>query len=303
MLSDETAALPGVGARPGGAHYAVLDQGAHVLAWQPAGERPVLWVSSRSAFTPGVAVRGGIPVVFPWFGAGADGTRKPAHGYARTTVWERLGVAEDGDRLSVRYRLGPPDPAPARDHEPASGGADAPRPEHGGDGFPSAELTAEFSATQLAVTLTITNDAGTDVTVEAALHTYLSVGDIRQVRLDGFEGCLYRDMVPGAEAGPHTQRGEIRFTGETDRLFDHTGAAVLHDPAWDRTLTVSKQGSANTVVWNPWADKAGRMADFGDDEWPRMVCIEAANVRASAIMLAAGSSHAMSQMITVGSLA
>jgi len=321
VLSGETGPLPGVELRPGGAHYAVLDQGAHVLAWQPAGERPVLWVSARSLFEPGAPVRGGIPVVFPWFGAGPDGTRKPAHGYARTTVWERTGVIEDGDRLEVRYwlagrsegqvegegRAGGDRSTAAGAAADAQTGADPSGARRAADvrnetpnAFPSAELTAEFSPSELVVTLAISNETAAEVTVEAALHTYLAVGDIREVSIEGLEGCSYLDTVAGGQAGTHSQRGAIRFSGETDRLYEHTGTATLHDPAWDRTITVRKRGSATTVVWNPWVEKAARTADLGDDEWQGMLCIEAANVRASALTLAPGSSHAMAQMITVG---
>ncbi|MDQ7991121.1 MAG: D-hexose-6-phosphate mutarotase [Propionicimonas sp.] len=282
MPTRLTDPLPGFEARPGGGRYAVLDQGAHVLAWQPPGSRPVLWTSARSAFAAGVAVRGGVPIVFPWFGAGPDGTRSPAHGYARTSTWDLAGVDEDGDRLRVRYRLDG----------------------HAGDDpygpSPTVELSADFAPAELAIRLAVTNDTGGLVTVEAALHTYLAVSDIRQVWVDGFDGCGFRDSVAGADPGPHLQHGPIRFAGETDRLYAHAGAAVLRDPGWDRTITVAKQGSGTTVVWNPWAGKAGRMADFGDDEWPGMVCIEAAAVRGTALTLAPGASHTLAQMITVG---
>lgn len=268
--------LPGVEARPGAAHYAILDQGAHVLAWQPAGQRPVLWVSARSEFQPGTAVRGGIPLVFPWFGKGADGERNPSHGYGRVTDWERQEVTEEGDRLRVRYHL-------------------ATR-----DGFPSATLVADFGAEQLDVQLTILNDTDAAVTVEAALHTYFAVGDIRQVSIAGFDGSSYLDTVAGADPGPFLQEGPITFTAETDRLYRHEGTAVLHDPAWERTITVAKTGSAATVVWNPWIGKAAAMADFGDDEWQQMVCIEAAGVRDTALTLAPRASHTMGQTIVIG---
>lgn len=270
-----TEPLPGVEARPEGAHYAVLDQGAHVLAWQPAGHRPVLWVSGHSEFAPGRAVRGGVPLVFPWFGNGTDGQHTPAHGYGRISDWRREQAVETGDRLRVGYQLD------AR------------------DGFPSATLTAEFAPDQLSVRLTIANPTDSPVSVEAALHTYFAVGDIRQVSIDGLDGCTYLDTVRGADPGPHRQHGPVTFTAETDRLYRHNGTAVLHDPVWQRSITVAKSGSAATVVWNPWIAKAAAMADFGDDEWQRMVCIEAANVRDTALLLAPGDSHIMEQLISV----
>lgn len=267
--------LPGVEARPGDAHYAILDQGAHVLAWQPAGHRPVLWVSAHSGFGPGVAVRGGIPVVFPWFGKGPDGDRSPAHGYARLIDWQRGEVVEAEDRLRISYQLA------------------------GGNGVPAATLIADFAPEQLDVQLTLTNESNIPVTAEAALHTYFAVGDIRQVRIDGFDGASYVDTVIGADPGPNVHTGAIRFDAETDRAYRHDGTAVLHDPVWNRTITVGKTGSATTVVWNPWVGKAAAMADFGDDEWQQMVCIEAANARDTALELAPGASHTMGQTVSL----
>ena len=276
MATQLTDPLPGIEARPDGAHYAILDQGAHVLAWQPAGQRPVLWVSALSEFRPGKAVRGGVPVIFPWFAKGWPGRDRPtAHGYARVVDWHREEAAEQGDQLRVSYRLD------AR------------------DGFPGARLTATFGPEQFEVALTITNDTHQPATVEAALHTYFAVGDIRQASLDGFDGTSYIDTVTGRDPGPHVQHGSVTFAAETDRICQHEGSAVLHDPVWGRTITVAKTGSADTVVWNPWTERAAAMADFGDDEWQQMVCIEAANVRDNAIELAPGAAHTMSQVIGV----
>lgn len=274
MITELHEPLSGIEAVSGEARYAVLDQGAHVLAWQPAGERPVLWTSARSHYEPGVAIRGGIPVVFPWFGSGPDGTRSPAHGYARISLWERESVVEDGDRLTVRHALRAPGPL-------------------------SAQLQTSFAQGSLTLSLTVTNRGADEVGYEAALHTYLAVGDIRQAGVTGLEGCGYRDTVPGRDPGPQVQAGSISFTEETDRLYRHEGDAVLHDPAWGRSITVSKQGSASTVVWNPWIAKAAAMPDFGDDEWPAMVCIEAGNLRDAAVRLAAGDSHTLTQSLAL----
>lgn len=275
MATQLTDPLPGIEARPHGGHYAILDQGAHALAWQPAGHRPVLWVSALSEFRAGRAVRGGVPVVFPWFGRGPDDDRSPSHGYGRVTEWQRDELVEQADQLRVGYRLD------AR------------------EGFPSAVLTATFGPERLEVALTLTNDTAAAVTVEVALHTYLAVGDIRQVSIDGFDGAGYLDTVVGSDPGPYLQHGPVTFGAETDRVYHHTGTAVLNDPAWGRTITVAKTGSAATVVWNPWIARSAALADFGDDEWRQMVCVEAANLRDTALRLDPGERHTMSQTITV----
>lgn len=271
------AGLPGVTGEPGGAKYAILDLGAQALAWQPPGSRPVLWVSKESQFVPGVAVRGGVPVVFPWFGRGPDGTRHPSHGYARITDWQRVSVNHSDAELRVVYAL----------------------PE--ADGL-TAGLQAVFTPTDFSVSLSVTNTAAEPATYEAALHTYLAVGDIRQASIDGLDGASYLDMA-GDDPGPHLQAGQVRFDAETDRLYTHSGTAVLHDPAWGRSVVVEKSGSTGTVIWNPWIDKAARLSDFGDDEWQEMVCIEAANVRDHAVTLQAGETSELVSSLQVRPLA
>jgi D-hexose-6-phosphate mutarotase len=56
---------------------------------------------------------------------------------------------------------------------------------------------------------------------------------------------------------------------------------------------IAKAGSATTVVWNPWIDKAAALADLADDEWKRLLCVETGNLRDAAIRLAPGQSHTM----------
>lgn len=278
--------LAGVEGCPEGGYYAVVDLGAHVLAWQPPGQRPVLWTSGRSHFEPGLAIRGGVPVVFPWFGTGPLGNLRPAHGVARTTTWRRGEVVDtttsDG-RLTVTYHLDQTMTGPVP-HFPHSY---------------EAALTARFSPESLAVALTVTNTGERDLPYECALHTYLAAGDITQVSVEGLDGRPYLDTVPGASPRERVQEGPVTFTAETDRLYAHVGEVTVVDPAWGRRLRVAKQGSATTVVWNPWVDKAAAMADFGDDEWTGMLCIEAANLRDDALLLAPGESHTLSQSISL----
>lgn len=265
--------LAGINLNLGDTHYAILDQGAHALAWQPPGARPVLWCSRLARFEPGVAIRGGVPVIFPWFGSGVDGSRRPAHGYARTAVWQLDGVKATHGELEASYHL----------ESPRAPGV--------------LDLQASFTAESFSVALTVGNSGDAPFSYEVALHTYLALGDIHEAHVEGLDGLSYLDTVPGAVVGPHTQVGSVTFTGETDRIYSHTGTAWLHDPVWGRTIEVSKSGSASTVIWNPWVAKAAAMADFGDEEWRGMLCIEAGNLREHAITLDSGASHTMTQTL------
>ena len=269
------ALFPGTETHYLGGHHAVLDAGAHVLAWTPRDQLPVLWVSPLTVFEPGVAVRGGIPVVFPWFGAGPTGDRTPAHGFARTAVWERAGLVDDlvaTGRLEVHHRL-------------TNEGFDSPP-------F-RAELVSEFTRDHLRVALTVTNTGTEDFGYEEALHTYLAVSDVSRISLEGLDGCDYLDKVAGGE---QVQAGPVRFTGETDRLYSHTGDVMVDDPEWSRKIRVSKEGSAITVVWNPGEARGVSMSDVAQ-YWPGFVCVEAANTGTRMVTIPAGGTHTLTQTL------
>lgn len=280
-----TEPLPGVLARPGTGCYGVFDHGAHVWAWQPDGARPVLWLSEHSRFAEGQAVRGGVPLIFPWFGPGPQGGLKPAHGFARTSVWSREAIAELNGDLTVRYRL---------DDSMVGEQPNFPHP------F-SATLTVGFSAAAVDVAFGVTNTGTVPFTYEDALHTYLAVGDILGVSVEGLDAMTYYDKTAADPAAPCLQDGPVTFARETDRIYvDDSGGLLVVDPSWSRQIRVEKSGSANTVVWNPWTVKAAAMADFGDEEWPTMLCVEAANIGANAVTLAPGETHVTTQRVSLG---
>lgn len=259
--------------------------GAHVTAWQPAGQAPVLWTSAASRFEAGAPIRGGVPICFPWFGAHPDARDAPAHGWARTTAWELLGAEEDASG-DVTLELGLTDSAATR-----------------ASAWPhrfAATYRVTVGAT-LRLELAVTNQEDAPVTLTDALHTYLAVGAVQDVRVEGLEGATYVDKVaaPGGPADAHQGDGPVRFTAETDRVYASEGTVRVVDPGLGRTVTVAKDGSASTVVWNPWVAKAHAMPDFGDDEWPGMVCVEAANVGAAAVRLAPGETHRLAQSLAV----
>jgi glucose-6-phosphate 1-epimerase len=256
--------------------------GAHLAHFQPRGAQPLLFMSGASLFQPDKPIRGGVPVIFPWFGARAGRPADPPHGFARLREWqlESATVAADG---SVRISLTLNDDEQTRGQWPF--------------GF-ALRMSFAISAV-LEITMEVSNPSGQPIEFEQALHTYLSVGDVRQATALGLEGVEYLDR-----AGPPSRKTQpaepIRFVDETDRLYLHTtGASVVRDPVLGRTITIEKSGSDATVVWNPWIAKAKAMADFGDDEWPRMLCIETANAAECAVHLAPRSTHRMTARIRV----
>jgi glucose-6-phosphate 1-epimerase len=241
--------------------------GANVTAWKPKHGADVLWLSEKSHFVPGKAIRGGVPICLPWFGAHPTDAKAPQHGFARTHVWELVSTSE-----AVVLRFAGPE-------------------------F-EARYTVAMGAS-LDLSLEVKNTSRAPFTFTEALHTYLTVTDVREVKVTGLEGAPFTDKLDGKEK---VEEGSIRIRAETDRLYyDSQATCVLHDPVLARRISVKKTGSNTTVVWNPWVDKAKAMSDFGDDEWKGMICIETVNAGPNAVTLDAGTSHEMRARIEVES--
>jgi D-hexose-6-phosphate mutarotase len=153
---------------------------------------------------------------------------------------------------------------------------------------------------KLTMSLSVSNTGNAPFSFEEAMHTYLAVGDVRKSKITGLSGIEYIDKVDNFA---HKKQGTepIVITGETDRVYLNTrSTCIVEDSAWGRKLSVAKENSDATVVWNPWIAKAKAMADFGDDEWPGMVCVETCNVADHAITLEPGKSHVMTAIVSVG---
>lgn len=249
--------------------------GAHVTAWAPQGAQPVLWMSGQSHFDPDASIRGGVPICGPWFGPGRAGGREPAHGFLRLTRWTLADAsAADDDAVTLVFAAGP---------EQTAG-----RP--GADDYPG--LTARYTVTMgrtLELSLEVTAGEA-KMELEEALHAYLTVADITATTVEGLDGARYADKAPGGRA-VNAQFGPVEFKRQTDRVYASTEPVAVVDPGLRRRITVEKEGSASTVVWNPWDRKAAELEDFGDDEWTGMVCIEPANALNGHVKLEAGASH------------
>ncbi len=257
--------------------------GAHVSHFQPRGAAPVLFMSEHSLFAPDKPIRGGVPVIFPWFGPRAGHPDAPAHGFVRLAEWHVESLAIDGDEtVTVVFGL------QASDRTRALWPHDF-----------ALRYRAVIGRT-LTLTLEVENQGTAPFTFENALHTYFAVGDVRETATTGLEDAEYLDKTDGLQRKKQSHE-PIRISQETDRVFEHTRkTCVLDDINLKRRITVEKSGSQTTVVWNPWVAKAAAMTDFGHDEWPRMLCIETANAGANALTLAPGQTHAMRAVIAAG---
>ncbi|MBL8808870.1 MAG: D-hexose-6-phosphate mutarotase [Planctomycetaceae bacterium] len=250
-------------------------QGAHVTAWQPTGRKPVLWMSGQSYFEPGKPIRGGMPVCFPWFGPHPADSSRPAHGTARIQKWSPVrsrwypnGVAE----LVFEAHVAP---------------------------FTVQLQIRMGQQLELCMRTTLSPEQTQPVSFEQALHTYFCVSDVRNAEIRGLENSSFIDKMRQARRCDPAGC-PITFNKETDRVYFNTAdTVVIHDSGDGRQIVIEKTGSLSTVVWNPWIDKSRRMPDFGDSEWPGMVCVETANVADNRVRLAPGSSHEMTVRISV----
>ena len=257
---------------PGGGVAHVYLHGAHVTHYRPSGQAPVLFTSARSNFTPGKPIRGGIPLIFPWFGPRQGDPNAPMHGLVRTREWQVEQVGRFGsDRPMASFTFASDDQTRAAwPHDFAL------------------NLRVVLAQASLQVTLEVHNTSAEPFTFEEALHTYLAVQDVRQVTIANLGGTQYLDKNLGMTR--HTQQEPVlQLTGPTDRVYLDTRAALLiDDRAAGREIELAKDNSHSTVVWNPWSDKIGTMPDLDPQEWPKFVCVETANVKENAVTLRPG---------------
>ncbi|CAM3782039.1 D-hexose-6-phosphate mutarotase [Roseateles saccharophilus] len=245
---------------PDGAAAAISLHGGHLLSWKPAGAAEQLYLSPRSEFAPGKAIRGGVPVIFPQF---SDRGTLPRHGFARTLPWELVSSEQGkGDALAV-LRL--------RD-------SDATRAI-----WPHAfelELSVRIGGRELDIELACENTGETRFQFTTALHTYLRVADLDAVSVEGLSGLRYFDSVKQAEA---LQRMDLLLTGEKGVLdLDRIYFGVKERPlllAEDRRQVVIRQlGFEDAVLWNPGPERCAKLADMPPEGWSEMLCVEAASI-------------------------
>ncbi len=254
----------------GKAESTVSIYGGHVLSYIPDGQEPVLWVSEYAEYQAGKAIRGGIPIIWPWFGASRRYPQNPSHGFARKLTWD-VHSARIIDGTTPELHLDLQDSDFTHTQWPHS--------------F-RLELVITLSD-RLEVKLKAINLCRNPFDYTAALHSYFNVSDIQNVSVLGLENRTYLDQLDNMES--KVQEGPVIFNAELDNIYyDTRDTCRLIDTGFDREIIVEKEGSASTVVWNPWIDKSKRMSDFGDEEYHNMVCIETANAGPDVITLNPG---------------
>ena len=249
--------------------------GAQVLQWTPTGQLPVIFMSPQAIFEQGKALRGGIPICWPWFGKNTEDASLPSHGVARTALWQ-LAQSEELEDGTVKLVLALPPTAEL---------------------MPSGALIIELGKELLISLLTL--DVQRTMPFSAAMHTYFAVSDYETVAVTGLEECSFTEYAD--DATPHCEDPLIP-AGHIDRIYHpvpEQQEITIHDPAWERSIRILRDGSASAVVWNPGEQLAAGMKDLGAPASRGFLAVETAAVPAENLMLRCGETHQLTTRIQV----
>jgi len=266
------------------AHATISTYSGQVLSYRPKSRKDdLLFVSDEAYYENGKAIKGGIPVCWPWFGADPDDMGRPAHGFVRNRQWEVTG-SESLANGSTKVVMGITDSDETREIWPHPFKL-------------SIEITVGDS---LKVALLTHNTGDKSIAISQALHTYFYVGDISKVQVLGLDGIDYLDKVDGF--AEKTQSGPVRINGEVDRIYKGvTGELVIDDESLERKIRIASSGCSTAVVWNPWNEIAASMSDLNDDDYRKMICVETANAGPETVEIAAGGSYRLGAEYTIES--
>jgi len=255
-------------------------QGAHITRYQPAAGIEVLWMSDSALYQPGKALRGGIPLCWPWFGAHADTPDLPQHGYARTSQFQISSTNADHQATSITLTLD---------------AAQAPWPDW--QNRVALEFEIRLSNT-LWMEMRSHNLSTSPLILSNALHSYFAISQRQQVTIPAVTGLTYLDKLQNYRS--QQQTSAITFDSEVDRVYQAPPARIdFFDQGRNINTSFESWGNNNLVIWNPGEQKARQMNDFDDDGFEQMICIEPANALAHSITLAPGEHHRLGQEIKV----
>jgi len=252
--------------------------GAQVLTWTLTGHPPVLYVSPKAKMTEGIPLRGGIPICWPWFNEHPEDSTLPKHGFARNRFWELVSGEAFGKEATLVFKL-------CSDEETKQM-------------FPyDFELTATIRVSdKLRVKLNMKNTGEEIYRVSSALHTYLSVGNIERIQLEGVKGSHYMDQLSDQTEAQYQEKN-LQIKEEVDRIYQSMSSVLVRDLDRHRSVFVDKAGSRSTVIWNPWKEKSKSLSDLPDKGYLEFVCVECANAGTDKPTLRPNSSHNVETVI------
>lgn len=254
--------------------------GGQILSYKPHQSEDLLFISKRAYFEQGKAIRGGIPVCFPWFAAHPNNSKLPNHGFARIKNWEVLSTEQliTGEtRLLLSL---------TNDEETQKMWAY------------SFQCLLEFVIGEsLLIKWTIKNTDDQPFSITQALHSYLKIGDINKTTITGLENTPYLETIRSEE--PFLGESQpIKIGREIDRLYTNSkNTCIIKDESFNREIILEKSGSQSTVVWNPWAQLSAKIDDLGDEDYLNFICVETANVLHNEVTIEPQEVHSMTLKI------
>ncbi len=248
----------------------IFPHGAHITKFQPTGQPSMLFLSNQAVFLNGRAIRGGVPVCFPWFGNHNQDSNAPAHGWVRQKKWNLINIISCDEQTLVKF-------ATQTDHF-------------------AVLLTAIFGK-DLKMMLQVTNTSTQTESFESALHSYFQISDISKTQIDGLQSAKFLDQLTSQWHQP--DNNPIRFTQEIDRIYQFktdqpaADSITLSNTQDNNKIVIDRINARSIVVWNPWIEKAKRLSDLGDQQWTEMCCVECGNIGENQVRLAPGTMHKM----------
>ena len=248
-------------------------QGAHIFHYMKKDKAPLLWLSKLAYFEEGKAIRGGIPICFPWFGKNKNNPSLPQHGFARTQIWTVV-LEEEMDEGMTHIQM-----------------------QLKSNAHTLAQWAYLFNVTldiiigyELSMVFSVSNTDTKPFEITAALHTYFSVSDIENISIKGLENRAYYDAL---EDETFIQDGAISIQKEVDRVYSNPSKTItLLDG--DAKINLQQEGSNSLVIWNPWIAKSKQMADMTEDGYRTMMCLETSNAGEDSRVLKPNESHILS---------
>lgn len=246
--------------------------GGQILSYKPVTEKAdMLFLSKKSLYENGIAIRGGIPVCWPWFGPDPKGLQRPNHGFVRNQFWNVLATSTTDTETNISLQFTEKHKNEKTWKQPFT-------------------LTLEFSiGSTLALKLITLNNGDKPFSFTQAFHTYFNVADIHRVQVFGLEDSFYFDKLDHGREKHQT--GIVTISEETDRIYENVNShLVLNDPVYRRRIEIDSQNCKTGVVWNPWQKP---MADLDEKDYQRFICVETGNIAFDLIQVPPGSQKSL----------
>jgi len=242
-----------------GASVEIYWFGATVTSWKVDGKEK-FFLSSKSCLDASKPIRGGIPIVFPIFGAPPSSPPEYAslsqHGFARTMNWTLDHIVMDRpEGVSVRLLSPPPPPEFKHDYR--------------------LSYVVTLAKHQLSTDLHIVNTSKTeDFKFQALLHNYLAVPDVKKIQVHGLdEGVEYVDKIQNFKREKWAG-GALSVKEAVDRVFENVPSKEIKvDDGAGSGYNIRFREFTDCTIWNP-QEGGKNIADMEDDGWNKYICIE-----------------------------